>query len=86
MGRDKARPSARVRCPAGLTKLVQTKMKPETTAILYKVSDKLTEIRELLDDYMYRSGGIIVIRATAPPVYVAITMFYISSHIRIMCR
>lgn len=33
-------------------------MKPETTAILYKVSDKLTEIREILDDYMYRSGGI----------------------------
>ena len=33
-------------------------MKTETTAILYRVSDKLTEIRELLDDYMYRSGGI----------------------------
>lgn len=33
-------------------------MKPETTAILYKVSGKLKEIREILDDYMYRSGGI----------------------------
>lgn len=33
-------------------------MKPETTAILYKVSEKLTEVRKLLDDYMYRSGGI----------------------------
>lgn len=32
-------------------------MKQETTAILYKVSDKLTEIRKLLDDYMYNSGG-----------------------------
>lgn len=33
-------------------------MKPETTTILYKVSEKLTEVREILDDYMYRSGGI----------------------------
>lgn len=33
-------------------------MKPQTTSILYKVSDKLTECRTILDDYMYRSGGI----------------------------
>ena len=33
-------------------------MKPQTTAILYKVQDKLNECRDLLDDYMYRSGGI----------------------------
>ena len=33
-------------------------MKPETTAILYKVSDKLTEIRGILDDYMYRGEPI----------------------------
>ena len=33
-------------------------MKPQTTSILYKVSDKLNECRTLLDDYMYRSGGI----------------------------
>ena len=33
-------------------------MKFETTAVLYKVTDKLNELRTLLDDYMYRSGGI----------------------------
>lgn len=33
-------------------------MKPQTTAILYKVQDKLNECRDILDDYMYRSGGI----------------------------
>ena len=33
-------------------------MKPQTTAILYKVSDKLNECRTLLDDYMYHSVGI----------------------------
>ena len=33
-------------------------MKPETTTILYEVGEKLTEVRKLLDDYMYRSGGI----------------------------
>lgn len=33
-------------------------MKPETTSILYKVQDKLDECRKILDDYMYRSGGI----------------------------
>lgn len=33
-------------------------MKPQTEAILYNVSDKLNECRTLLDDYMYRSGGI----------------------------
>ena len=33
-------------------------MKPQTTSILYKVQDKLNELRTILDDYMYRSGGI----------------------------
>lgn len=33
-------------------------MKPQTTAILYKVRDKLNECRKILDDYMYRSGGL----------------------------
>ena len=33
-------------------------MKPQTNAILYKVQDKLEELRTILDDYMYRSGGI----------------------------
>lgn len=33
-------------------------MKPETTAVLYKVQDKLEGLRTILDDYMYRSGGI----------------------------
>ena len=33
-------------------------MKPQTTAILYKVQDKLNELRTILDDHMYRSGGI----------------------------
>lgn len=33
-------------------------MKPETTAVLYKVQDKLENLRTILDDYMYRSGGI----------------------------
>ena len=33
-------------------------MKPQTTAILYKVQGKLEELRTILDDYMYRSGGI----------------------------
>ena len=33
-------------------------MKPQTTAILYKVQDKLGYCRSILDDYMYRSGGI----------------------------
>lgn len=33
-------------------------MKPQTTAILYKVQGKLEELRTVLDDYMYRSGGI----------------------------
>lgn len=33
-------------------------MKPETSAILYKVQDKLNDCRTILDDYMYRSGGI----------------------------
>lgn len=31
-------------------------MKPETTAILYKVQDKLHEIRTILDNHMYRGG------------------------------
>lgn len=30
-------------------------MKPQTTAILYNVQDKLNECRKTLDDYMY--GG-----------------------------
>ena len=29
-------------------------MKQETTAVLYKVQDKLNEIRKMLDDHMYR--------------------------------
>lgn len=33
-------------------------MKPETEAILYRVEKKLEDLREILDDYMYRSGGI----------------------------
>lgn len=33
-------------------------MKPQTTAILYNVQDKLNECRKTLDEYMYRSGGI----------------------------
>lgn len=33
-------------------------MKFETTAVLYKVTDKLNELRTLLDDYMYRGGSI----------------------------
>ena len=33
-------------------------MKHQTETILYKVQDKLNECRTLLDDYMYRSGGI----------------------------
>ena len=33
-------------------------MKPQTEAILYKVHDKLKELRTLLDDHMYHSGGI----------------------------
>jgi len=33
-------------------------MKFETTAVLYKVTDKLNELRTLLDDYMYRGGNI----------------------------
>lgn len=33
-------------------------MKPETISLLYKVNDKLKAIRDEMDDYMYRSGGI----------------------------
>lgn len=33
-------------------------MKQETQAILYKVQEKLKDLRGLLDDYMYHSGGI----------------------------
>lgn len=33
-------------------------MKPETITVLYKVSDELTRLREVLDDHMYRSGSI----------------------------
>lgn len=33
-------------------------MKSETESILYRVYDKLKEMRTLLDDYMYRGGSI----------------------------
>ena len=33
-------------------------MKPETERVLYKVQDKLNELRTILDNHMYR-GGII---------------------------
>lgn len=33
-------------------------MKTQTLAILYKVQGKLNECRNILDDYMYHSGGI----------------------------
>ena len=33
-------------------------LNPKTVTVLYKVKDKLGELRELLDDHMYRSGGI----------------------------
>jgi hypothetical protein len=31
-------------------------MKPETVTLLYKVGDKLSDLRDMLDDHMYRSG------------------------------
>lgn len=30
-------------------------MKPETTAVLYKVQDKLNETRKMLDNHMYHN-------------------------------
>lgn len=33
-------------------------MKAQTSRILFDVNDKLSGLRRLLDDYMYRSGGI----------------------------
>ena len=33
-------------------------MKPETTTILYQAAGLLNQLRTILDDHMYRSGGI----------------------------
>lgn len=33
-------------------------MKPETTTVLFRVKEALEGTRTILDDHMYRSGGI----------------------------